>query len=178
MVSLEHLRGDLAGIIVLGSASSVNDAEPWQLAMNAWLKPRLDAGIPTIGICYGHQLLAHLFGGKVDFVYPDRRKHSGFRKIQLQGNRLWNNQPLEGALAVSHNEAVLECPPDFEVIGTSPEIAIEAIAHRKLPIWGFQPHPESTEAFLLSRQIPTEQAREKLAFGHSLLKFFLSFAAK
>ena len=74
MGSLAQLeaRAQLAGVIVFGSAASVHDDAPWQRELNAWLLPRLqsDAGPPVLGLCYGHQVIAHLLGGEVGRVWP------------------------------------------------------------------------------------------------------------
>ena len=74
MGSLAQLeaRAQLAGVVVFGSAASVHDGAPWQRELNAWLLPRLqsDAGTPVLGLCYGHQLIAHLLGGEVGRVWP------------------------------------------------------------------------------------------------------------
>ena len=174
MDSLHADRGTIAGIIILGSACSVNDGFEWQTQMNAWLKPKLEAGIPTIGLCYGHQLLSHLFGAKVDFVFEDKRKHSGLRTVHLKKNRLWG-EATQGSLVVSHREAVQTCPAGFEVVGASPEVAVDAIAHTRLPIWGFQSHPESSPSFLKSQGIAAET--KSLEFGWNLMRAFLRFVA-
>ncbi len=177
MDSLLGLHGELAGIIVLGSGSSVNDAEPWQLAMNQWLKPQMDKGVPTIGLCYGHQLIAHLFGAKVDFIFADKHKHLGFRTVSLKANRLWDNHAMDGELVVSHREQVVDCPPGFEIVGCSPEIKVDALAHKSLPIWSFQSHPESTASFLKSQGIPLPSQANRLCFGHAIMGDFLKFVA-
>ncbi len=173
MDSLNNLSGEIAAIVILGSASSVNDGHPWQLAMNSWLLPRLRSGIPALGLCYGHQLIAHLFGGKVDFLFADRHKHLGFRKVNLSSHSLWDHTNNEALLAVSHKEAVLTCPPDFEIVGSSPEVAIDAIAHKTLPIWGFQSHPESTVSFLHSQGIREADPENKLQDGKRIVANFL-----
>ncbi len=162
-----------SGILVLGSLSSVNDNEPWQKSMNDWLLPRMLKGVPTLGLCYGHQLIAHLFGGKIAYHSEDKLKFSGFRTVQLKANRLWTTA-MVGDLAVSHCEHVTHVPTDFEVVGTSSEVEVDAIAHKTLPIWGFQPHPEATLSFLRNRGI-SESLAPKLAFGRSLMKHFLEF---
>ncbi len=177
MESLLQLKSPPAGILILGSGSSVHDAFPWQAEMNQWLLPHLRGGVPTLGLCYGHQLIASLFGGKVDFVFADKHKHLGLRTVTLSPNPLWKLQTLQGPLVVSHREAVVLCPPDFEIVGKSPEVAIDAIAHRSLPIWGFQSHPESTLSFLKSQGIPVESKESSLAFGHSIVRFFLEYVA-
>jgi GMP synthase-like glutamine amidotransferase len=177
MDSLEGLRGKLAGIIVLGSGSSVNDGEAWQLEMNRWLKPQLEKGVPTIGLCYGHQLIAHLFGAKVDFIFPDKHKHLGFRKVSLKANRLWDSRAIDGELVVSHREQVVDCPAGFEIVGSSPEIKVDALAHCQLPIWSFQSHPESTPSFLKSQGISAPSEPNKLIFGHAIMGDFLKFVS-
>ena len=55
------------GIIILGSAASVHDQSDWQLVLNNMLFKAIANDIPILGICFGHQFLAHNLGGKVDF---------------------------------------------------------------------------------------------------------------
>jgi GMP synthase-like glutamine amidotransferase len=177
MDSLVATQAGMAGIVVLGSGSSVNDGEPWQLAMNQWLLPMLQKGIPTIGLCYGHQLIAHLFGAKVDFVFADHKKHLGFRSLSLKANRLWGDRAITGSLVVSHREMVVDCPEGFEIVGSSPEIKVDALAHKTLPIWSFQSHPESTASFLNSQGIAQPQQANPFNFGHGIMGDFLKFVA-
>jgi GMP synthase (glutamine-hydrolysing) len=162
-------------ILVLGSASSVNERAPWQVALEDWLRPVLARRVPTLGFCYGHQMLAHMFGGKVDFVFADQRKHKGLRKVALEATPF---APAgERTLVVSHCETVVKAPQSMRVVGSSPEIAIDALAHGDLPIWSYQSHPEASLAFLASHAIPETGAKD-LAPGHALVRGFLDFAAK
>lgn len=169
--------GYAKGIIILGSASSVNERLPWQVSLESWLLPVLQREVPTFGICYGHQMLAHMFGGRVDYMFPDQRKFVGFRQMNLSKDGWWTNLPSAGSIAVTHNEAVLELPPEMAVVGTSPEVRIDALAHKNLPIWGVQSHPEATEAFLIHSCIDTSKSIETLSFGKDLMSSFLRFAA-
>lgn len=162
------------GIVILGSASSVNERAPWQSALESWLMPQLEKKIPTLGICYGHQMLAHMFGGRVDYMHPDREKFKGMRTIELSGSPWW----MQGActLVVSHNEAVVEAPPSMTVMAKSANVAIDGLQHRTLPIYSLQPHPEATPDFLRNHAIPGVSAGG-LNQGHALVRAFLKHAA-
>jgi len=171
--SLNDESESIAGIIVFGSASSVNERTDWQKALEAWLMPRIEKGTPFFGICYGHQMLANMFGGKVDFISADRKKFLGSRKVFLQANPLWGDQPIEGNLCVSHCEIVTDCGSALRVVGQSPEVKIEALHHPTLPVWSVQGHPEATDCFLKNRGSGSSAA---LDFGHRLVDAFLRFA--
>lgn len=177
MQSLHAERLDaVKGIVVLGSASSVNDRFDWQVTLEAWLKPHLDGGKPTLGICYGHQMLAHMYGGKVGYVHADQEKNIGFREIMvddLAGAGPWAKE--KGLVAVSHAETVTEIPAAMRVFASSPLVPTDGLRHRELPIFSFQSHPEATVEFLRNHAITGEPG--KLSFGHALVKKFLDFAA-
>lgn len=171
--SLQRAGDDLLGVIVLGSGASVHDGAPWQAALNDWLAPRLRDGLPALGLCYGHQLFAHLLGGEVGFLFDDQHKLKGVRTVSLDADPLWGGA-TEGPLVVSHREAVLALPDDCVVRGRSPEVAIEAFAHADLPIWGIQAHPEATTAFTANNGVPFDADPSILAFGHGLVDGFVA----
>src|SRR5690348_8631928 len=61
------LRGaqDIAGVVVTGSHSMVSHREPWSERAAQWLAGVVESDrVPVLGICYGHQLLAHALGGE------------------------------------------------------------------------------------------------------------------
>lgn len=178
LVSTPHAPCDdgLSGIIVLGSSSSVHDNLPWQQALIQWLKPRLDQGVPTLGLCFGHQLIAHLYGGKVGFLSPDRSKRQGFYSIELTQSRLW--PAATGQIFVSHREFVTHCPPGFRTMASSSEVPIEGLEHERLPLWTFQSHPEATTSFLSNVGFTTSADNACFDFGHGIVKKFLVFAAQ
>ena len=55
----------LHGVIITGSAANVPDQEPWMVVAQEWLRVLVSKGVPTFGVCFGHQLLAQALGGEV-----------------------------------------------------------------------------------------------------------------
>lgn len=63
---LPNRRG-FAGTLISGSAAFVTDRADWSERSAEWLRDAAHAGMPLLGICYGHQLIAHALGGQVDY---------------------------------------------------------------------------------------------------------------
>lgn len=169
---MESVRRDelgAIGIIVLGSASSVHDRLPWQLELGDWLRAAMLRQVPTLGICFGHQLIAHLLGGQVGFLYPDQRKVTGFHETAIVA--LWGRPARSGSLCASHREVVTSCPEEMFEISTRPGIPFDGLAHRTLPVWTIQTHPEATSAFA-----PGEPAQ--FEFGHAFVDDFVRYVAE
>jgi len=178
--SLEALeaRGiKIAGILVLGSASSVHDPHPFIAPLSNWLRAKITNGIPTFGICFGHQLIAHAFGGTVEFIFPERTKYSGLREVSIKPDWLWENKDLRGQLVKSHAEAVVIPPKGFTVIGSSRECAVDSMKMNDRPCWTFQTHPESTPVFIGTQGLSDHVVTKDLAFGHSIVRHFLQHCA-
>ena len=169
--NMSHVRG----IIILGSAASVHDRSSWQLDLESWLQPQLRAGVPTLGFCYGHQMIAQMFGGAVEFMYPDRSERKGLHEVRFKATP-WSSEGV-GSLIFTHGEAVSRVPEDMLVFAASEELAIEGLCHKYLPIWTVQCHPEAVPAFLDNEEIKLEQPfDDALVFGHRLIAQFLDYA--
>ena len=164
-------------IVILGSGASVYDNQPWQSDVNQWLLAHMKSGTPTLGICYGHQLLAHLFGGRVAIGF-DGEKKKGQRDIALTpGHRLTRaaSTAISGPVIVSHREVVTD-PGELEIIGSSEILDTEVIAHPTLPVLGFQAHIEATPEFLINNSIPVDPIAHSFSFGQRLLDQFIQNA--
>ncbi|RYE98474.1 MAG: glutamine amidotransferase, partial [Oxalobacteraceae bacterium] len=74
-------RDGFAGTIVSGSAAYVTDRADWSERSAAWLRDAAHQGMPLLGICYGHQLLAHALGGEV--AYNPAGRESGTIALEL-----------------------------------------------------------------------------------------------
>jgi len=135
----------LGGVVVTGSASMVTDREPWSERLGAWLAAAVAAGTPTLGVCYGHQLLAHALGGEVG--WNPTGPHLGPDAVSLTQEGL--QDPLLSGLPdiqfFDHAQQILRLPAGAEPLAHSPGVAPAAI--RFAPrAWGVQFHPEWSPA--------------------------------
>jgi GMP synthase-like glutamine amidotransferase len=176
MDSVRRAEDGLVGLIVLGSGASVNEAHDWQEALLDWLGPRVTGGVPSLGLCYGHQLFARLGGGAVGFLHADHHKEKGAREVPVAGARLWADRRVP--LVVTHREAVTAPPPGWRVVGATPTCAVEVMEHETLPAWSFQAHPEATAAFLRNNDVPWPLPEGELHHGHDLVDAFLDECAR
>lgn len=174
--SLWRVGDGVAGIVILGSGASVHDNLAWQSELDQWLLPMLERDVPALGLCYGHQHLAHRLGGEVGFLFDDRTKLRGTREVAVDADRMWG-EARTGRMVISHREVVTRLPQGFETRARDEVVAIDAFAHPTRPIWGFQPHPEATTAFTTNNGIPFDEDPAILTFGHGYVDAFSAFVA-
>jgi GMP synthase (glutamine-hydrolysing) len=98
-----------------------------------------ELGIPTLGICYGMQLMARDLGGAVD-----RTGVSEFGKTELEAtaSALFHHLPPEQTVWMSHRDSVVKPPAGAEVTASSPTTPIAAFEQRDQKLYGVQFHPE------------------------------------
>jgi GMP synthase (glutamine-hydrolysing) len=135
---------DVAGLLLTGSHSMVTEHLDWSERTAAWTKQAVEAGIPTLGVCYGHQLLAYAFGGEVG--NNPRGTQEGTTEIQLTSEGL--SDPLLGGMdvdifdaQVSHAQSALRLPPDAIRLAFDDWDANQAFRIGQ-SAWGVQFHPE------------------------------------
>jgi GMP synthase (glutamine-hydrolysing) len=108
---------EVAGAIITGSAAMVTERAAWSERTAGWIRDAMDVELPLFGVCYGHQLMAHALGGRIDYL-PGGRE-IGTQTIEL--SILAASDPLAAALPVSfrahttHEQSVIE-PPDGAAI--------------------------------------------------------------
>jgi anthranilate synthase/aminodeoxychorismate synthase-like glutamine amidotransferase len=99
-----------------------------------------EAGIPTLGVCLGHQSLAQAFGGKVVRHLPI---HGKTTEIEHDGRTLFAGLPDRVTVARYHSLVVDPRLPDCLERSAEGAGVVMAIRHRELPVEGVQFHPES-----------------------------------
>ncbi len=97
-------------------------------------------GIPILGICYGHQLLAQELGGK---VAATGIREYGKAAMQLSGDSLlFDGLPTEQAVWMSHGDSVNEAPAGFRVTARTAASPVAAMEDTRRRLYGVQFHPE------------------------------------
>jgi GMP synthase (glutamine-hydrolysing) len=134
---------DLAGVVVTGSGAMVTDREAWSETTAAWLREAVAEGTPLLGICYGHQLLAHAFGGTVEL--NPRGRNLGTVDITLTEaatrEALFRGSPASVHVPVSHLQSVTRLPAEARLLASAARDPNHAFAIGERA-WGVQFHPE------------------------------------
>lgn len=141
--------GAYCGVLISGSAAMVTDHAHWSEEAAAWLRGAIAANLPVLGICYGHQLLAHALGGEIAYlpggreagtvdlqVFPEAGEHPWLRDVPeyCQGN-------------VVHSQGVRVLPPQARVLGRSQRDPHQIVLYAPR-VMGLQFHPEFGGEFL------------------------------
>lgn len=136
------------GVVSLGGPMNVGDNVPWMPDEIAFLKKAHDAQLPIVGICLGHQLIAHALGGQVG---PMDKPEQGFHHVKLNpagqtdtllAGLAWNSPQYQ-----SHGQEVKQLPPGAALLASS-DMCKTQIFRAGLRTYGFQFHFEADQAMI------------------------------
>lgn len=135
-ITVKEVRDrDPVGIILSGGPASVYaegapelDAEIFQL------------GIPILGICYGHQVMAQTLGGVVEG--NDIAEYGRTELTVESGSEIFRDLPEKQDVWMSHRDAVSAAPAGFTVVASTPDSPVAAMEDRERRLYGVQFHPE------------------------------------
>jgi anthranilate synthase component II len=118
------------------------------------------AGVPLLGVCLGHQAVGQAFGGTV--ARAPEPVHGKVWEVHHRGTDVFAGLPSPFRATRYHSLVVRreDLPPELEVTAWTEDGVVMGLAHRSLPVWGVQFHPESIAS----------------QHGHDLLRNFLSLA--
>ena len=132
------IDASLKGIILSGSPFSVNDNNAPLAEVTEFVKD-----VPVLGICYGAQLTAKLFGGQVN---KSNKREYGRARLHIQHQDALLKDVTDGSQVwMSHSDSISQLPVNFEILATTESIPVAAFklkTHDTRPIYGLQFHPE------------------------------------
>jgi len=133
----------LKGIILGGSPFSVNEEKALIVDVKAMV-----AKVPVLGICYGAQLTAKIFGGRVD--KSEKREYGRAVFTKTKEDSLLQNVSATSQVWMSHSDTIKVLPEGFDLLGTTESIPVAAFKKTttngqqvaNFPLYGLQFHPE------------------------------------
>lgn len=141
--------GQVDGAVVTGSPAMVTDRPAWSEATGRWLRKSAGEGMPLLGVCYGHHLLADALGGKVGF-HP-RGREIGTRTLRrlatCNGDFLFGDLPDTFVANLSHKQSVLSLPAGAVHLVSGDFEPHQAFRWGER-CWGCQFHPEFDRAIM------------------------------
>jgi GMP synthase-like glutamine amidotransferase len=128
----------LEAVLITGSPVGVYDPVAWISPLKDWIVANAQSKIPQVGICFGHQIIAEAFGGKV--AKAPQGWGLGRHDYQMSGGKSLS-------LAVSHQDQVLSAPDTAQVLAHSDFTPFAALVYDHAPVLSFQGHPEFCQTF-------------------------------
>jgi GMP synthase (glutamine-hydrolysing) len=132
---------EVSGVIVTGSASHVAEQAPWMVRVQAGLAELVRRGVPTLGICFGHQLLGIALGGHSGRNPRGREMGSARMRVSLQDPVLGSAPHRGYDVIMTHLDSVLALPPGAVSLSETAGERHAAIRFGERA-WGVQFHPE------------------------------------
>jgi len=149
------------GCLVTGSRASVYWDEPWIAELESWVSEAIDRGLPFLGVCFGHQLLAHSLGGRVESM---AEYEIGYRTVEHDGNNpLLAGVDEEFTVFTTHSDHVAELPPGATQFAQN-DYGVHGF--RREDVFAVQFHPEydtaTAEMVASGKDLPAERIQRVL----------------
>jgi GMP synthase (glutamine-hydrolysing) len=141
---------NVQGVISLGGEQNVGESHPWMQPEIDYLKAAHEKQLAVIGVCLGHQLLAHALGGKVG---PMDKPEWGFHNLGInpggQTDTILSGIAWDSMQFQAHGQEVKELPPGAALLAGSKQCKVQAF-RAGIRTMGFQYHFECDRAMIES----------------------------
>ena len=131
-----HDDPSVIGVILSGSPFSVYDPEAFKVDLS-----KIRGRLPILGICYGAQYMAQLYGGKVEPAASREYGRANLQTIEYD-NPLFKDFIPNSQVWMSHGDTITAIPDHFRCIASTPEVKFAAYQAENEALWGVQFHPE------------------------------------
>lgn len=135
------------GWLVTGARTSVYEDGPEVEALLEWIRRVVEAGVPFLGVCYGHQALCAALGGRVERHPAGWELGTTEVSLTAEGSAdpLFAGFPDRFRVQTTHEDHVSAAPPGATLLATNPHTDVQAVGVGRA-VRGVQFHPEVTEA--------------------------------
>lgn len=141
--------------VITGSAAGVYEADAWIGELKDFLVAAKGRA-RLVGVCFGHQIMAEAFGGKV--IKSPKGWGLGLRTYEVREREPWMDSAAPISIPASHQDQVVEPPPASRVIAANPFTPFAGLVYDDQPAISIQPHPEFAPAYasaLIERRLET-----------------------
>lgn len=126
--------------VITGSPSGAYESDPWISELSQFIRDSYQMGKKLVGICFGHQILAHSLGGHV--AKSEKGWGIGRRTFTVSSTKPWMTTPAgDCSLYFVHQDQVMALPPTAELLGGN-EFCPNVLYTIKDQVLGIQGHPE------------------------------------
>ena len=147
-------------LVITGSPVSVYERRAWSVACSQWLARVWSHKVPTLGICYGHQLLADALGGDV-IASPNGREMGAVNVQQTQSDPLFEGLEKDFKVWQTHIDEVSRLPDQAELIAANSHCPIQAMSigdHCRTVQWHPEMNREIMNHYVIERRKVIDQA--------------------
>lgn len=148
-------------VVISGSQSSVYEERAWIAQLSTWVEDAIHTGIPMLGVCWGHQLLAQILGGRVEggdyelgYVQMNQRDRDAF----------FSDVPDTFTAFATHSDYVVELPDGATILAEN-DASIQSFRHGSLFTTQFHPEydEQTARAMIGSKSLPEATVQQALA---------------
>lgn len=144
--------------VITGSANGVYDLDEWIPALIQFIRDCYQAGKKLVGICFGHQILAHALGGHAE--KSDKGWGLGLKQFAISQTKPWmNGSSGKCSLYFAHQDQVMALPPQAELLGGN-DFCPNAFFVIEDQVLGIQGHPEFSKSMMEDLLSPKEAELE------------------
>jgi GMP synthase-like glutamine amidotransferase len=131
-------------VLLTGSEASLMKPEPWFKVEADIVCDAVDRGLAVLGSCFGHQMLAWALSGP-EFVRRAPIPELGWVAIDIvKPDSLLAGLPSPWHAFAAHLDEIVAPPPPWRVLAANAACAVQAMRYGDRPVWGIQPHPETS----------------------------------